>query len=315
MKTTWQDKLGIGLETTHGTSVAPTHIIKVNDFNSKDNVGYEDDESLQGSAVTTYGSTQTIKSAEVGFDADVRADVVAFAAAGILGDVTTTGTGPYEHTIGLANSTAARPSYTLTAVRGDTARRFPGVRFSEIGISWNADGIAEVSVAGLGWPSEPTTVPSTSLGTDTRVPGWAVYAVVGGATTLNVLSGEVTISIPDLAPVHVAAGSQSPLAIFGQRVAVEGSLSIVVADNDELNRYLNGTTTSLLITLSDGAAAAVTITMSKIQYRTAEGARGDNFQVLDIDFTAEANSTDDTDGGQSPVKLVIASTVAGSALA
>jgi hypothetical protein len=312
--------LGIAKETTPGTAVAATHFLPVTDMSPKDDVTYLKDKGMRGAMVEDYDTIAGVKVATYDFGGDVFPDVLGFPLAGVLGDLTTTGaSAPFSHAFSVLNSTDGQPpSYTISDYYGGGAastRRFAGMKFSEVGIKWSADGALTYTAKAMGYASATATNPTPSFTTVSLMPAWIGVISIGGSTVTYVTDGEVTIKRP-VDAIHTADGTADPYKVWAGPVTVDGKMTIVMEDDTEYTRYLTNTKPALDMDFSQGAAAALTevkLHMTKAAYTAAEVGRGKDYVELAVTFEGLANTTDvGASSGYSPIKVTLQNAIAAS---
>jgi hypothetical protein len=295
---------------TSSSGVAATDFIPVNSIAPFDNIKYLDDNNWRGSMVETYGTVQGNIHAEFEFGGDVFPDTIGYAVAGVLGDITTTGSSaPYTHAVAVKNSgTGQTTSYTLTDYNAYNARQFAGCQFGSLDFKFSADGLLDYTAMAQGFQSATATTPSPSFSSVTNVPSWTGVTTIGGSVTAKLAEGNVAITRP-LTAIYTVDGSQSPYQIFQGAVSVDGSLKLIFEDDTDLTRYLTNTQPSLDIAFSQGTGAALTkvqFTMTKCAFQVAKIDRGQDYVTLDVTYKAIANATDvGASSGYSPIKVTL----------
>lgn len=312
--------LGIAKEVTPGTAVAASHYLPVTELSPKDNVEMLVDAGMRGSMVEEYDTIAGPRFAEYEFGGDVFPDTIGFPLAGILGDVTTTGaSAPFSHVFSTLNSGDGQPpSYTISDYYGGAAastRRFAGMKFSEVGFKFNADGLLTYSAKATGLASASATNPTPSFGAILPMAAWIGITSIGGSAVGYVTEGECTIK-RSVNPIHTVDGTQDPYKIWSGPVSVEGKLTIVMEDDTEYIRYLNNTKPALDFNFTQGASTTLTqllLHCSKAAYTAAEIGRGKDYVEVGITYKGLANATDvGASAGYSPIKATVQNAIAAS---
>jgi hypothetical protein len=302
--------MGIAKETTFGTPVAATNFLPISPPTPKDVVKLAQDKGLRGAMVDVYGEIQTVKHSTFDFAGDVFADTFGFLLAGVLGDVTTTGvSAPFTHAMAVLNTGDGQtPSYTITDAYSINTRQYPGAKFSDLDIKFNADGLLTYSAKAVALPSATTTAPTASFTNVQPLAGWIGAVTIGGSANLSVLDGNIQIKRP-VTVIDTVDGSQAPHALWSGPVAVSGKLTLVMEDETQLTNYLNSSTTALDVNFTTGTGAAaqqLKLHMTNVVYESADISRGKDYVELPISFKAVANSTDiGASGGYSPIKVTL----------
>lgn len=116
--------VGIALEVTPGTGLAPQAFIPVTSRQPFDNLTYLEDKGMRGSMVEDYGEIAGVRHSEWDLGGDVFADTIGWAAMGVLGDVVVS-TGRTV-TDGVTNTTTTVTSATAAFNAADVGRAVTG---------------------------------------------------------------------------------------------------------------------------------------------------------------------------------------------
>ena len=308
--------LGVALETTKGTPVAATNFVPItaNTFKPVDVIAPLYDTGIRGSMVTNYAYFQGRHNTTVDFGGPVFADTVGFWIAGILGDVTTTGSSaPYTHVISVKNavgsSSDAQPkAMTISDFYAAGTRYYPGCQVTDFGLTFNADGILEYTAKMIGWPSTTNTAPTPSFTSVLPTQVWTGVATIGGSAVGYVKTGTLDLTRKSEAIFTVQA-TQSPYQCFVADLEVKGKITVVMQDDTELTRYLTNTQPTVNFNFSTGTGATATqvsFNLTKGAYTTSAIERSADHVELTFDIEAIANVTDaGTSAGYSPVKFTL----------
>lgn len=313
-QSTARSYLGIAKESTYGTAVAATNFVPVSGVTPKDNVTLIQDQGWRGSMVDEYGETAGPISAELDFSGDVFTDTIGFPLAGILGDIASTGTAaPYSHVISVLNSGNGQPSsYTINDNYAAGNRRYAGAKFSEVQISFAADGVLTHSTKAMTLGSAPTTAPTPSFSPIGQLPGWTGVMSINGSTVSGVTDGEVDIK-RSVTVINAVDGSQTPLYLWSGTVAVTGKATLIMEDDTFLTQYLTNAQPSISVAFSQGTGASLTqisFQMSKCALQSADITRGKDYVEIPVAWNCVANVTDKgASGGYSPLKVTIQNAV------
>jgi hypothetical protein len=293
-----------------GVPVAATNFLPISPPTPKDVVKLSQDKGLRGSMVAEYGEIQTVKHSTFDFAGDLFADTFGFLLAGVLGDLTTTGSAaPYSHAFSVLNSADGQPpSYTLTDAYSVNTRQYPGAKFSDLDIKFSAEGLLTYAAKAVALPSVAIAVPTPSFTGVAPIPAYIGTIAIGGTPSLSVLDGNIQIKRA-VSVVDTVDGTQAPHALWSGPVSVSGKLTLVMEDEVQLTNYLSNTQPSLDVTFQVGTGAAlqqVKLHMSQVAYQSADITRGKDFVELPLSFTAVANTTDiGASGGFSPIKCTL----------
>lgn len=253
-----QSFVGIAKEATRGVVVAPADFLPVKTLQLTDTQSYLDDAGIRGSQVGSYG--KVLGSTEAAYDlgGDVFADTIGYPLAGVLGDVATSGSGPYTHTMAIKNSGDGQPiSYSITDFDGIQARAIAAAQFSECSFTFTANGLLEYSAKASGNISAAAATPARSYSTLIPYANWQAAVQIGGAASTRMLDGTVDIK-RTISPIHTIDGSANPYRFWAGALSVTGKMSFVTESGEaELANYLSNTQPSLDINFGQGASAPV----------------------------------------------------------
>lgn len=171
--------------------------------------------------------------------------VVGLYALGALGAVTTTGAGPYVHTVTLAD---ALPYLSAFGKLGSNTYKVQDFKVDSLSFSWSNNEAVEMAVSGMGTIIDfaATFVPGTDLtiGADAkyfRASSGTFKLDVDSSTpvTAPIQAGEITIA-NNLSAVQTS-GSISPSDVFEGRTDVECSFDVVVENLTDWRTIVTGT--------------------------------------------------------------------------
>ena len=281
--------LGIAKEATRTagstppTAVTASDFIPVNDISPFDNIKYLDDQNWRGSMVDIYGTVQGNIYAELQFGGDVFPDTIGYAVAGVLGDVTTTGSSaPYTHAIAVKNSgTGQATSYSFIDYNALDARQFTGCQFGGLDIKFNAEGLLEYTATANGFRSAV----SASITTATGSAGTVTYTAAN-----NFYVGQ---------QITVTGNSLSGLNLTNQTIVTASSTQFTVT-NGATGTGTGGTASVVIPTPSFSAVAVqpvwtgVTTIAGTVSAKLAEG---------NVNITRPLSPIFTVDGSQNPYQI------------
>jgi hypothetical protein len=309
---TYPGFLGLAKETTAGTPVAAAVFVPVTELSSEDVRNYVPDQAMRGSAVDTYNQVATQGWGTLSCGGPAFLDTIGYILKGILGAEDISGAGPYVHVLSVLNSgTYQPPTYTLYDYNGYEARRFPYGMWNSCQLSYGADALLTHSSQAMAQASTGVAKPTQSF---SAVPATAAYktvVTVGGSASTLVTSAQITIARPTN-PIIALNASTSPTAIWGTSVAVSGQLVALYEDDAFLTPMLNGTATSVELSLTDTSSNILDIKATSGLFTQANIARNSNgYMEITVPFSGTANTTDanTAGGGYSPAKVTITNSV------
>lgn len=322
--TTWpsaKSVLGVAVETTQGTPVTTLlATCPVDSFEPKDKYNWLPDRALRGSMVDQYGQIQGPKFIEFSGGGPVFCDWLPIFVRNILGDLTTTGAGPYTHAVSTLNSGTAQPSsLTLVNWQGPTAttfsRTYAGCQLSELTIKGNPEStLLEWSFKGQGWASAayPTSPPTFSPSADAPMAAWRTGMGIGGtfagAPNYTTREWEITITRAQK-PIYTNQNLQTPFIIQRGAVGVTGNLRFAAPADETALGYLNNNTQPQLQILVDNGGATtaqrrLTLDLLLSAFDTVEIDRSEEIVAYASTLVANANTTNvGASGGYSPIKV------------
>jgi Phage tail tube protein len=308
--------LGVALESVKGTAVAASNFVPItlNTFKPVDVVAPLYDMGIRGSLVENYNYVQGRKHTTVDFGGPVFADTIGYWIAGILGDVTTTGSSaPYTHAIALKNAVGttadAQPkSLTITDFYSAGTRYYPGCQITDFALTYNADGMLEYTVKAMGFPSTTTSAPAPSFSTVLPTQVWTGTVTIGGSSVAYVRTGTLELQRKSEA-IFGVSNTQAPYQVFLGALTVKGKITFVMQDDAELTRYLSNTQPALTFNFSTGSGSTATqvqFTLSKGAYVTGAIERNADYVEITVDIEGLGNTTDvGATSGYSPVKFTL----------
>lgn len=305
--------VGIGKETTYGTPVAATIFVPASTIASEDVKNYVPVTVYEGSAVNSYGQIPTQGWSTFNYDGPVFMDNVGYAFKSLLGDETTTGSGPFVHVLSTLNTAPMQPqSYTLVDYNGFEARSFPGCLCSQVEVNYAANALLTYSAQWMGLPSSAVTKPTQSFSAKTAVAAYKGVVTIAGSATAIVESATITFT-RTVNPIIAINASTSPVAQFAADVSATGSMTIIYEDDTFLTPMLNGTAQSIEFSVTNGADILDIKGTSGLFTKAPVTRGGNGWMEVTVDFTLVANSTDaGASGGVSPGKVTVTNTTTGA---
>ena len=316
--------LGLALESTRATAASGTYTyIPVSAPQVSPMLQWLRDEALRGSPVSLYDQVAGVRHDEVDFKTYLYADSFPLLLASVLGPDSVSGSTIYTHVIGLQNSasTGSQPSsVTINNFDGGNAFQIAGAQAASLDITFGADKAVEAAIKYMGQPWT-TPTPTASYGTEALIPGWDTAISINSTSFLNIMDGSIKID-RKTAPIFTA-GQQGPHTVFAGPCAVSGSFTVVVEAADAftigstaygLYRQASNLPMSLTFTdpsdITSATNHSIKFQMSDVQFHSPKRSVGKDFVELTVDFDAQANTSDATNGGYSPIKATVKNAVA-----
>jgi hypothetical protein len=318
--------LGLAKETVHGTPVAPSFTMPVEEFSPDQTYEQLKDPSWRGHMGATSDIRQGVTKTEFDLKGPVFLDGLGHLLLNILGDHAVTGTAPYSHEFAVLNSAQGQPpSHTFTHFQGPAAtvgaRRVSGACLSDLTLKWSAESeLFTLDGKGTGWgtslpPAAPTAAPST-------VPALASWRAAlgiggpaaGGTLAANVAEAEISIKRA-LKPYYTLSGSQNPYIIARGTVEVTGKLTFVAKDEQPFLDYLNHAQPQLQLDINNGLAGAsalgLVLDISKANYTSSKFSGGNEAAEYEVEFEAISTAANaGASAGMSPCQMTVTNAVA-----
>ena len=316
VQNTHRSYLGIAKEATKGTAVTPTDFIPVTASSLKPADIYQPlfDEGLRGSLVKNYAYIAGRGYSTFDFGGPVFPDTIGYSIAGLLGDVTTTGSSaPYTHTIALKNASTtaadAQPTaFTLTDFYAANVRAYAGQQISDFSLKFTAEGLLDYSAKATGWLSATASTPTPSFSTVLPIPTWEAVVTIGGTAVANAVDGNIDMKRP-VTPIFGIAGTQNPYQVFLGALEVTGKISFIMEADTQLTNFLTNTQPTININWSYGSGTTAVQLMANITkgaYTAAVVDRSKDFVQVMIDLNGIGNTTDaGATSGYSPIKWTL----------
>ncbi len=299
--------LGLKKEAVSGTAeTVPTIFIPIDGPKWGAKISTLSDTALRGFMATDYMQVQGSRNDEVSYKTYMYPTAAFTHLRAILGgtDTVTGAADPWTHKVSLLN-TNALPTYTLFLAMGDgNTLRVPGCVLSGVKVNIKANELPSLDISWSGLPGTIVASPTNTPSTEAPMPPYTAAITVAGANL-----GKYTDLALDfkrsVAPVNTLNGSISPDSIYPGVLSVTGSMTAVfsgTADSD-LTAFLANTQPILSLTINPqgDAVHTVNLTCSKIAYDSVDPqGSSTSFMTVATSFKALLNTTDATDGKQSP---------------
>lgn len=222
------------------------------------------------------------------------------------------------HTLGLVNSVAAAsqpPSATISyfdagAAGTTTARGMTYAMLDKLSITFASEGGLAYTASWITQAEADVSAPTETYSTEIYVPAWSCSVALGGTASSVFASGSIDI-MRGAAPINTL-GQQSPYSIFDGPIDLSGKVTFVLEQ---------GATTMANGTLRDAQSLDMTffeptsqdmldLHMNQIQLMNpVEDQTSHDYLQITADFGPEANTTDATQGGYSPLRATVANGV------
>jgi len=309
-----RQQFGIAKEATKGTYAPPTAFPAWDTFNPDDKITMLPVVGLRGSMVTQFGSVQGVGVGEISVGGAVYADAIGWPLAGLLGDITTTGTvAPYVSALAVLNSGTGQPtSHSITHnYQATHSRGYAASQWSEVALTYTAPDLAKFTAKSTSLLSAQETPAVASYTAILPFAAWQCTCLIGGVALTTVTEATVTMT-RKLMVLNGLNGSQGPAQIFLGDLDVKWKISGLADIADGLLlEYLNNTQPALDLTMTQSTSAILQVHSSSVALDSAPFKADKDVIEIDASGTANGNVTDiGASGGYSPVKVTLTNAIA-----
>lgn len=206
----------------------------------------------------------------------------------MFGVPTTTGTSAYQHVYKVGNT---QPSFYLEQGFTDVGQYFlyNGCKVSKAGFSFGGDGelTASIDVMGAKETLATSSVDSTlsTFGFD-RFASFQAALKEGGATVANIIETSFDIDFGLDGSTYCIGGNGFRSAIAEGLIKVSGKIKAMFQDATLLNKAINGTESSLQITLTNGTSILDLLIQELVYERATPGIDGPQGIFVELPFQA-----------------------------
>ncbi|HVB08773.1 MAG TPA: phage tail tube protein [Bacillota bacterium] len=285
--------LGLGIEATLGTPVAPTAWVPSQAPKPQVDITYVADEGFRGVPWQTFGEYQGTMSSTYQMDGMFYPLSGGNLLAAFLGLDTVTGATPYLHTFTAADTT---PSYTLSdTVLGSAAvgRKFAGSRLSKLKLNFTPKGGLSYTANWLGWPDVTYTPEATTFETEPFFLGWEAALSFGGSPDLNLSKFQLQLERVGSEALFSASGTQNPYDIFVGPIKVTWDLSFYMITAGEYDYpYTQTPEVTQVVVTQPATGAILTLVSSGLQFTKPTIGRGSKYVTVALMGTGYYNATD-----------------------
>lgn len=225
-------------------------------------------------------------------------------------------TGLTKHQWSLLNnspSTGNMPlSCTITDFDGEEWRQFTAGQLDKLTMKGNATKFVDYSCDWFANPFTNPGPPSYSPSSVTAPPGWTAQFAIGGTQVNYVEDWELDLA-RQVEAVPGITGGPTYFEYMVNAITAVGKLTVIEQSGaPELTKYLDGTQTSLDITLFDVETGyALNLHSSKCKFKTGEIVRGTKGEVkAQFDLQLLPSTSDALAGGKSPLIATVANATA-----
>ena len=281
-------KVLLGFESTFGQAPSAGYSLYINSSGLRETQAVNAPATLTGSrnpAVPFRGNRDVRGTIVVPIDSTC----MAYWLKAMFGDPTTTGTDPYTHEYKIGDT---MPSFTFETGFEDLAtneyQRFLGCKVSGFSLTVGGDGelTGNIDVVGASGSLESSSFDASPTSVSlNRVNNFQAAIEEGGATLSNATELTINVNFGLDDSVYVIGGSGTRGSLPEGTVEVSGNLKALFEDVSLLNKALNGTESSLKLTITASASSIFELEIQELQYeRNSVDVPGPQGLLVDLNF-------------------------------
>lgn len=295
--------LGLALETTPGTAVAPSHFVPIKTFKAGDEIKRIMDDGKRGVLAKDFGMYAATAMAQLEYEGQFYPDIPGYFLKCVMGTDTVTGTAaPYTHAFTLSN--AQPPTLTMTDYEVAGTRQYAYGVVEELSLKWTAEGDLTYTTKMQSQQSSVLgTAPTQSYTAAAPFLGYEASLKINGATNLNLVGGDMMLKRM-VKPTYGANNTQQFTRMNVGELEVSGKLTFDIQDYTEHNLYLQNNQYPTVITFTQGTNI-LTLQMSQMAVDKSTVDRSQEMVRVDMSYKGIYNATD---GG--PVKISLQNSIA-----
>lgn len=264
--------LGVAIEATRGTPVAPTFWVPHSTMSFFDRTETAREEQGLGVIADSDSNYVVMKFGEGEVEAELYDKALGVILTGVMGAAPSTGgSNPYTHTFTLANNNQHK-SLSLYWEDPDRNYIFPMAMIDSFQISAEPNGKVQYTVGfnskgSRDWTTQTqnfTSLGSKFLHQHVQVKFAAAVGSLAAAPALSLKNLELTIAKNTVRDESM--GTVEPEDILNQQLSVEGNISLNLEDETYRNYMLNGTYRAMEIKLNNGASSTLTFQFPRVDF-------------------------------------------------
>lgn len=264
--------LGIAVESSRGTPVAPTYWLPRVSMSFFDRTTVQREEQGLGKVADSDSLFVTMRSGEGDVEAQLYDIGLGYILTSLLGDVpSSSGGNPYTHTYTFSNSNQQK-SLSLYWQDPNLSLMFPLAVVESLTISVEPGGMVEYTMsfrskAAKDWARlTPTyaTLGNKFLHQHTQFRLADTVGALSAASALNLKSLELTLARNSA--FDEVIGTAEPVDVLGQQFSVEGSLELNNEDNTYRGYMLNGTYKAAELQLFRSSSSSMTLQFPRVDF-------------------------------------------------
>lgn len=289
-----REGIGIGIETTAGTSVAPGGWLRWLDQDLNNKVDVITNESAMGNVSQVSDSEVVTQYAEGKIGGKVTGTMVGYLLTGFFGSPATTGVGPYTHTFSMTNSSAPAPALTLAVARPiDSFRHsyavIDSLEFSVEQGGWlTVEAAVKARVGAVASDTIALTSETEFTSKHTTVKIATNTAGLAGATALSAIKASVTLERES--NMFAPLGTDTSVEFDRKQFTAKGEVTVRYTDTAYNTDFLANTAKAFSLSATNGTQS-LAFTASRVRYRElARSVDKDDVVTQVISFEAELDT-------------------------
>lgn len=264
--------LGIALEATRGTPVAPTYWLPFVTMSFKDTIESAREDQGMGQIADSDSFYVTMRMGEGEVESQLYDQAIPYILSSLLGAVpVTTGGNPYTHTFTMSQTNQAK-SLSLFWQDPDRSYMFPMAVVDSLNISVEPSGIVayKIGFKSKGADSWATLTPSfTTLGSKflhQHLQFRLASNIAGLAAATAISLKKLDLTIKRDAIFDTVIGTVEPEDVLSQTIAVEAKLDLNLEDDTYRNYMLNNTYRSAEIKLLASTSSSLQLQFPRVDF-------------------------------------------------
>lgn len=265
-------QLGLAVESSRGTAIAPTIWVPWAEMSFFDRVETAREEQGQGVVADSDSNYVVMRSGEGEIQAQLYDKALGQILIGMIGSVpVTTGGNPYTHTFTLTQVNQLK-SLSIYWKDPDRSVIFPLGTVNTLQMSVEPNGMVQWTIGFMSKGSDDFTSQTasyTSLGSKFLHQHLAfklASTVAGIAASTAISLKALELNINRNASFDPVMGTVEPEDILAQQLSVEGSITLNKEDDTYRNYMLNGTYRAMEIKLNGGASSTLTLQFPRVDF-------------------------------------------------
>jgi hypothetical protein len=264
--------LGVALETSRGTAVAPAYWIPFVTLSFFDRIESAREEQGMGQIADSDSFYVTMRMGEGELESQLYDQALGYILSSLLGAVpVTTGSNPYTHTFTMSSTNQAK-SLSLYWKDPDRSYMFPLAVVDSLRMSVEPNGIVAWTVGfkskgARDWTSQTpsyTTIGNKFLHQHLIFKLASATSGLAASTAISLKGLELNINRNTL--FDGVMGTVEPEDILSQQISVEGSLNLNLEDDTYRNYMLNNTYRAMDITLSRSTSSSLQLQFPRVDF-------------------------------------------------